>query len=108
MTKRKCIHISIGVIGVISFILGLILLLLPKAAVLPSGIGIVCLSLASGMLLPNPISLVALIAGILMIIFPAGSSIGIGIAMICLGIAMAVINYISWHKYTTKTLPVVE
>lgn len=98
MKKKNLIFLSIGITCIITLIIGICMLILPKSMSLPSGIILICLSLAFGMLLPNPISFIGLIMGIFMIIFPKWLALYSGIFFICLGIISAIINPVIWMK----------
>lgn len=100
MKKKNLIFLSIGIICIITLIIGICMLILPKSMSLPSGIILICLSLAFGMILPNPISFIGLIMGIFMIIFPKWLALYSGIFFICLGIISAIANPFIWLKKT--------
>lgn len=99
MKKKNLISLAIGIMCIITLIIGICMLVLPKSLSLPSGIILICLSLASGMLIPNPISFAGLIIGILMIIFPNWLPLYSGIFFIVLGAVISIANPIIWkHK----------
>lgn len=96
MKKKKAVAYIIGATCAIAVILGIIMLFSPKVITVSAAIAIICLSLASGLIIPNPISFLGLIAGICMLILPPWI---VGIIFICAGIAGAVANiFISKKK----------
>lgn len=96
MNKRKMIAYIIGATFAAAFILGLILLVASKGITVSIAITIICLSLASGLIAPNPISFVGLIAGICMLVFPPWI---VGVVFIVIGVAGAVINALTANRY---------
>lgn len=102
MNKKNLISLSIGIMCIITLLIGICMLVLPKSLSLPSGIILICLSLAFGMLMPNPISFIGLLMGILMIIFPKWLPLYSGIFFIVAGVIIAIANPIIWkHKNNT-------
>lgn len=89
MKKNRLIAYVIGGTGALAVISGLFLLPSSKPMTLSAAITLICLSLASGLLAPNPVSFIGLIAGICMLIFPSPI---VGIILIILGIIVAVTN----------------
>ena len=89
MNKKKVFAYIVGGTCATAFALGMILLIPSKPLTLSTAIIMICLSIASGLLIPNPISFLGLMAGIYMIIFPSWI---IGIIFILLGIAGAIVN----------------
>lgn len=94
MNKKKIIALSIGVCCIVALIIGLILLASNNPIKLATAITIICLSLAFGLLIPNPICLFGLIAGILMIILPANVT---GIILICFAVIGALANGVVYY-----------
>lgn len=88
MNKKTFAYI-IGGSFAVAILLGMILLISSKAMTISAAIVMICLSLASGLLIPNPVSFLGLIAGICIIIFPSWI---VGIIFILLGIAGAIAN----------------
>lgn len=95
MVKKKLIAYLLGGTLAVAVALGLMMILLPKFFTVASAVTIICISLAFGIMCPNPISIVGFIAGILMLIFPANI---IGIVFICFGIIGALANLFIWKK----------
>ena len=96
MIKKKFLAYILGATLAIAVVLGLLIILLPEFFTIASAITIICISLAFGIVLPNPVSFVGLIAGILMLIFPANI---IGIIFICFGIIGALANLFVWKNH---------
>ncbi|MBQ5843084.1 MAG: hypothetical protein IIW63_08100 [Clostridia bacterium] len=94
MDKRKLAAYVIGGTFCLLLLCGAVLPFLPKAVTITTAIAIVCLCLASGMLIPNPVSTVWLIMGICMLAIPKAS----GIIFICIGITGSIINVITSKK----------
>lgn len=89
MNKKKVFAYIVGGTCAAASALGMILLIPSKPLTLSTAIMMICLSLASGLLIPNPISFWGLMAGICMIIFPSWI---VGIIFMLLGIAGAIVN----------------
>lgn len=89
MNKKKVFAYIVGGTCAAASALGMILLIPSKPLTLSTAIVMICLSLASGLLIPNPISFLGLMAGICMIIFPSWV---VGIIFMLLGIAGAIVN----------------
>lgn len=89
MNKKKTFAYIIGGTCAVAVTLGIVLLISSKTIALSTAIVMICLSLASGLLIPNPISFLGLIAGICMIAFPSWI---VGIIFILLGITGAIAN----------------
>ena len=69
--RKKLLFWLLGGTFAFACVFGLFLLLVPKVLSISAASVIICLSLASGLIAPNPLSLVGLIAGICMLVFPA-------------------------------------
>lgn len=82
MLVRKMLAWVVGGSCAISVVLGALLLIPSKMWSVFVAVTVICLSLASGLLMPNPISIWTLIAGVCMIVFPAWC---VGIILIVLG-----------------------
>lgn len=78
---KKILSWILGITFIAAFACGICLLIFAQAISLVLGIVVICLSLATGLILPNPISLFALIAGICMIFAPVPT----GIVLTCVG-----------------------
>lgn len=95
MKKQKIAALLSGIFWATALLIGICLLPASDTGSMVSGIVVICLSLASGMLVPNPISLWALIAGICMIVFPGWA---VGLVLCSIGAAGALANLIIWLK----------
>ena len=71
-------------------LMGLFLLFASEKASLMGGIVIICLSLATGLIAPNPVSFIALAAGICMAFLPPWI---VGLILLCIGIAGTLVNH---------------
>ncbi len=78
---------------------GICFLFAPKTVAVVCGIILICLSLATGILLPNPFSPIGLLVGICMILC---QPVFIGVIIICFGGIAAIINLIVWNKAHSK------
>lgn len=74
---------------------GLSLLLFPQQFARVFGIVEICLSFATGIILPNPVSPVYLSVGILLLVLPKALPASI---LLCLGVGGAIANAIVWTK----------
>lgn len=97
MKKRKILSLVIGVFCAIILLGGVCMLFLSKTASTVSGVAVIVISLASGLIIPNPISFVGLIIGICMLFMPA---LWIGILLITLGAIGAALNPLLVKKRT--------
>lgn len=98
MNMKKTFAYIVGGTCAVTATLGTILLISSKTLTIPTAIVIICLSLASGLIIPNPVSFLGLIAGICMIVFPSWI---VGIIFICLGIAGTIVNlFVAKRKIT--------
>ena len=98
MMKQKIFHWSIGVICAIAMMVGLLAIILPENASLAMAITVIVISIASGLILPNPFSFLCLIAGILMLFMPLWV---VGIVLIALSIAGMLWTPFHWRKKHT-------
>lgn len=99
MKTRKNITLLIGIFGFLVLTTGVCFLFVPKTAAVVCGIILVCLSLATGILLPNPFSFVGLLAGICMSLC---APTYIGAIFICFGCITAITNLVVWLKAYSK------
>lgn len=83
MKSRKVLISVLCIVAACVLLTGIGFLFASKTISIIGGIVIICLSLASGLILPNPISFFALIAGICALVFPPQI---IGIAFAFLGL----------------------
>lgn len=97
MKKRKILSLVIGIFCAIILLGGVCMLFLSKTAATISGVAVIVISLASGLIIPNPISFVGLIIGICMLFMPA---LWIGILLITLGAIGAALNPLLVKKRT--------
>ena len=89
---KKILSWILGLTFIAAFACGICLLVFSQAMSLVLGIVVICLSLATGLILPNPISLFALIAGISMIFAPVPT----GIVLACVGAIGMLANGLYW------------
>lgn len=82
MNKRKIITLSAGILCAVIILAGICMLFLSKTASAVSGAAVIIVSLASGLIIPNPLSFVGLIIGICMLFMPA---FWIGMVLIIFG-----------------------
>ena len=99
MTKKKLVNLLAGVVCAFALIVGLCLLLSGSGTAVAGGITVIVISLASGLILPNPLSLIGLLAGICMLVFPAKI---VGTVFAVLGIGGAIANLAVWYKTKTE------
>ena len=71
MNKAKIILLVSGIVSVCLLLTGILFVVASETFSTFGGIVIICLSLASGMIMPNPISFFALIAGLCILVFPS-------------------------------------
>lgn len=99
MSKKNLISVVIGAVCALALILGAILLFSSGASNVAGGITVIIISLASGLIAPNPLSLLGLVAGISMLVFPPKA---VGIVFIVLSVGGAVANLAIWLKTKTE------
>lgn len=95
MKKKSLILLLCGIFCASLVLAGLCLLGFSKQFATVGGIVIICLSLATGLIAPNPVSIAYLVAGILMWVLPKPVP---AIILLCLGMAGAIANLIVWLK----------
>ena len=93
MEKKKWIAWMIGAMCAMALTAGLILLLPYKTVITVFAIVIICLSICTGILAPNPVSLYGLLIGICMLVFPPQI---IGFVLLGMGVIGACANWFSW------------
>lgn len=93
--KQKIFHWSVGVICAKAMMVGLVAIILPENASLAMSITVIVISIASGLILPNPFSFLGLIAGILMLFMPLWV---VGIVLIALSITGMLLTPLHWRK----------
>ena len=89
MNAKKIAAWTVGIVFALILTLGLIYLVLPNVLCDIIGWVVICLSLAWGLLMPNPVSLWTLAAGVCMVICPGWAA---GILLILAGTVGAVVN----------------
>ena len=94
MSKKNLFLLLVGIVCAVAVIIGVYLILTDGSAFV-GGIATIVISLASGLIAPNPISLVALIAGICMLVF---SPKLVGVILVVLGMSAMVANSVVWLK----------
>lgn len=95
MKKKSLIFLLCGIFCASVILAGLCLLLFSEQFATVGGIVVICLSLATGLVLPNPFSLAYLVAGVLMLVLPKPVS---AVILLCLGTGGAVANFFVWLK----------
>ena len=96
MKLKKFLSRAVCIIAACALLVGAGFIFAPKGFSVAGGIVIICLSLASGLILPNPISFLGLIAGVCVLIFPPKI---VGIVFAVLGVAGMLTNVIISSKY---------
>lgn len=99
MNKKNLISVFIGAVCALALIMGAFLLFSSGAPAIAGGVTVIIVSLASGLILPNPFSLLGLLAGISMLVFPPKA---VGIVFIVLSVGGAVANLAVWLKTKTE------
>lgn len=95
MKKKSLIFLLCGLFCASLVLAGLCLLVFSRQFTMVGGIVVICLSLATGLIAPNPVSIAYLVAGILMLVLPKPIP---AIILLCLGVIGAVANLIVWLK----------
>lgn len=93
---KNTLSYSVGSSFALTLIFGVMLFFIPNWATITISIIIMCLSIASGMLFYNPLSVYWLIIGICMVAIPWKTAMGI--VFICLGIVGATGNLLVFLK----------
>lgn len=99
MVKQRIIPLILGIMCASSMVLGICLLFASDTVSLVSGIVVACISLAVGLILADPFSIVGLLAGVCMMVFPAPA---VGIILIVFGAGGGVANLIVHLKSNSK------
>ena len=86
---KKIIVYLVGAGFLLLTILGIALVIGPESTDTVSGITLIVLSIASGLIVPNPISIFGLIAGILILVLPEKVA---GIALLVIGAGACIAN----------------
>ena len=92
---KKFIGWMIGIMCAIDLTAGLAMLVPYKTFTTVAAIIILCLSICSGILAPNPISLYGLVIGVCMLVFPPQI---VGIILLAAGLIGAGTNWFCWKK----------
>lgn len=95
MKKKSLIFLLCGLFCASLILAGLCLLAFSRQFATVGGIVVICLSLATGLIAPNPVSIAYLVAGILMLVLPKPIP---AIILLCLGVVGAVANLIVWYR----------
>ena len=95
MKIKRLVFLLCGIFCASLLLAGLCLLLFSKQFATVGGIVVICMSLATGLIIPNPVSIAYLVAGILMWVLPKPIP---AVLLLCLGVAGAVANLIVWLK----------
>lgn len=95
MKKKTLICLICGIICVVLALAGLSLLLFSKQFANAGGIIVICLSLATGLIAPNPVSIAYLITGVLMLVLPKSI---LAIILLCLGVCGSIADLIVWMQ----------
>lgn len=91
MKNNKIFAIVLGVICIAALLIGTCCLIFSDNIAVAGGVIVVVASIASGLILPNPISFWGLVAGILILFVPGNV---IGIILMCIGAAGALANWL--------------
>lgn len=100
MDNRKIYTLFIGVMWTIALLLSVLIMVSGPVVGRVIGIVVICLSLATGMLLPNPISFLGLFAGAAIAFLPPWIS---GLFLLLLNLAGMVSNLVVWLKHSRTT-----
>lgn len=98
MKLKKFLSLAVGIVAACALLVGIVFIFASKGISVAGGIVIICLSLASGLIFPNPISFWGLIAGVCVLVFPPYV---VGIVFAVLGVAGMLTNVII-SKRTNK------
>lgn len=101
MNKRKLITLLIGILCAVALAVGFCMLFVSGKISLVGGSVVICISLASGLIVPNPLSFIGLIAGILMLILPSWV---VGVILLCMGTAAALVNLFVWLESQNRAV----
>lgn len=93
MKNKRLIFLLCGIFCASLILAGLCLLVFSKQFATVGGIVVICLSLATGLTVPNPVSIAYLVAGVLMLVLPKPVP---AILLLCLGAGGAIANLIVW------------
>ena len=93
MKNKRLIFLLCGIFCASLILAGLCLLVFSKQFATVGGIVVICLSLATGLIVPNPVSIAYLVAGILMLVLPKPVP---AILLLCLGAGGAIADMIVW------------
>lgn len=100
MEKRKVFTLAIGIFWTVLALVSVLLMVSGRTTAAILGVIVICLSICTGILLPNPLSFIGLFAGIAMLILPPVFT-GVILLVVCLA-AMAA-NWIVWIRRTQVT-----
>lgn len=95
MNRQKLIDLLTAVVGAGAVLMGVCFLFFTEGAANASGIAVIVVSLASGLILLNPLSLWGLVGGICMLVF---SPVVTGIIMISAGMVILAVTAVSYLR----------
>ena len=95
MKNKRLIFLLCGIFCASLILAGLCLLAFSKQFATVGGIVVICLSLATGLIVPNPVSIAYLVAGILMLVLPKPIP---AVILLCVGVGGAIVELILWWR----------
>ena len=95
MKSKRLIFLLCGIFCTSLILAGLCLLAFSKQFATVGGIVVICLSLATGLIVPNPVSIAYLVAGILMLVLPKTIP---AVILLCMGVGGAIVELILWWR----------
>lgn len=95
MKSKRLIFLLCGIFCTSLILAGLCLLAFSKQFATVGGIVVICLSLATGLIVPNPVSIAYLVAGILMLVLPKPIP---AVILLCMGVGGAIVELILWWR----------
>lgn len=95
MKNKRLIFLLCGIFCTSLILAGLCLLAFSKQFATVGGIVVICLSLATGLIVPNPVSIAYLVAGILMLVLPKPIP---AVILLCMGVGGAIVELILWWR----------
>lgn len=95
MKNKRLIFLLCGIFCASLILAGLCLLVFSKQFATVGGIVVICLSLATGLIAPNPVSIAYLVAGILMLVLPKPIP---AVILLCMGVGGAIVELILWWR----------
>ena len=95
MKNKRLIFLLCGIFCASLILAGLCLLAFSKQFATVGGIVVICQSLATGLIVPNPVSIAYLVAGILMLVLPKPIP---AVILLCVGVGGAIVELILWWR----------